>query len=71
MLYDNLNIYYTSDENDNINIFPCAHNWTVENLRKADYDILKNADIATLEKIVQWLTSPADIAEGLNLKIDL
>lgn len=67
MLYEQLNIEYTSKENDNVNIFPCDNYWTVSQLQ--DYDIFKDADYETLEMVVNWLKSPAHVAEGLNLKI--
>lgn len=69
MLYEQLNMEYTSKENDNVNIFPCGNSWTVSQLQEMDYDIFKDADYKTLKMVVNWLKSPAHVAEGLNLKV--
>jgi len=69
MLYEDLNMRYTSEENDNVNIFPCAADWTAIKLQDMNYDIFNGADLDVFNMIANWLTEPSMIAESMNLKI--
>lgn len=67
MSLDNLNIQYTTEENDNINIFKCLHSWVVSDL--LHYELFEGLTYDELLYIVNWLTEPHYVAQGLNLKI--
>lgn len=61
--YENLELRYTSEENDNVEIWSCQHSWTLSKVTETFNDY----DDQSVKKIHEYLTSDAHVAEGLNL----
>lgn len=64
--YEDLELIYTSEENDNVRIWACNANWTQAEVN----DAFSDYDHDSRKLILKYLTSEPHIAEGMNLIVN-
>jgi len=63
--YSNTGLEYTSEETNNVSVWPCMYGWTLDAVKNN----FENYDADAQRLILKWLTDPVYVQEGLNLKV--